>query len=179
MNTDVPGFLASLDDASVGSLSGASVLVLGAGGAARAIIFALLSRGADRVVIANRTRATADGLAGFFGPKVVAVDWKEVSVELPACDLLVNSTKLGMVGQDRLVVGLDELKPGATVVDIVYRPLETELLRDARLRGHRVVDGLGMLLHQAAPAFQAWFGTRPQVTAELRAHLLGILESGS
>jgi shikimate dehydrogenase len=98
---------------------------------------------------------------------------------LPACDLLVNTTKLGMVGQDRLVIGLDPLKPGATVVDIVYRPLETDLLRDARLRGHRVVDGLGMLLHQAAPAFHAWFGTKPQVTAELRAHLLGILESGT
>lgn len=179
MNTDVPGFLASLDDASVGTLSGASVLVLGAGGAARAIIFALLSRGADRVVIANRTRATAEGLADFFGPKVLAVDWKDVPAALPACDLLVNTTKLGMVGQDRLVIGLDKLKSGATVVDIVYRPLETDLLRDARLRGHRVVDGLGMLLHQAVPAFHAWFGTRPQVTAELRAHLLGILESGS
>jgi shikimate dehydrogenase len=155
------------------------VLVLGAGGAARAIIFALLSQGADRVVIANRTRATADGLAGFFGPKVLAVDWKDAPASLPACDLLVNTTKLGMVGQDRLVIGLDPLKPGATVVDIVYRPLETDLLRDARLRGHRVVDGLGMLLHQAAPAFHAWFGTKPQVTAELRAHLLGILESGT
>lgn len=179
MNTDVPGFLASLAEASAGDLSGASVLVLGAGGAARAIVFGLLSRGVDRVVIANRTRATADGLARFFGTKVIAIDWNGVPSALPDCDLLVNSTKLGMVGQERLAVSLDRLKPGATVVDIVYRPLETDLLREARARGHLVVDGLGMLLHQAAPAFHAWFGARPQVTAQLRSHLLGILESGS
>ena len=179
MNTDVPGFLASLDDASAGSVSGRTAVVLGAGGAARAIVFALLSRGAERVFVVNRTRATADTLASFFGPKVSAVDWSQMSSVTAGCDLLVNTTRLGMQGEAALNVNLDVMKSSATVIDIVYRPLETELLRCARQRGLVTVDGLGMLLHQAALAFEAWFGKRPQVTPELRMHLLAQLGSAT
>lgn len=176
MNTDVPGFLGSLDDASAGNTSGQSAVVLGAGGAARAIIFGLLSRGADRVFVVNRTRSTADVLATFFGPRVSAVDWSQMSSVIAGCDLLINTTKLGMQGEGALNMDLDGLKPSAIVVDIVYRPLDTELLKRARQRGLVTVDGLGMLLHQAAPAFAAWFGKTPPVTAELRMHLLAHLE---
>lgn len=175
-NTDVAGFLGSLDDASAGNVAGCSALVLGAGGAARAVIFGLLSRGVEQVTVVNRTRANADALANFFGNKVVAASWDHLDGVLARCDLLVNTTKLGMQGQDPLVVNLDSLRAESIVVDIVYRPLETRLLHQARLRGNRTVDGLGMLLHQAAPAFHAWFGVKPEVTPELRAHLISFME---
>ena len=175
-NTDVAGFLGSLDDGAAGDVAGCSALVLGAGGAARAVIFGLLSRGAAQVTVVNRTRANADALAHFFGKNVVAAGWDQLDGALVRCDLLVNTTKLGMQGQDPLIVNMGGLRPESVVVDIVYRPLETQLLHQARLRGNRTIDGLGMLLHQAAPAFHAWFGVRPDVTPELRAHLISFME---
>ena len=174
MNTDVTGFLASLDEGGAGSVEGSSALVLGAGGAARAVIHGLLSRGIGEILLANRTLANAQRLAAFFGPRVKPVGWETVSDAKP-CDLLVNTTKLGMMGQDPLRLEPFAIKPEGVVVDIVYRPLETQLLRDARMRGLRVVDGLGMLLHQAVPGFQAWFGVKPVVSPGLRAHLLALL----
>jgi len=174
MNTDVTGFLASLDEGGAGSVEGISALVLGAGGAARAVIHGLLSRGIGEIQVANRTLVNAQRLAAFFGPRVKPVAWETVSDAKP-CDLLLNTTKLGMMGQDPLRLEPFAIKPEGVVVDIVYRPLETQLLRDARKRGLRVVDGLGMLLHQAVPGFQAWFGVKPVVSPGLRAYLLALL----
>lgn len=176
-NTDVAGYLGSLDAAGVGTLEGAIVLVLGAGGAARGIVHGLLSRGVDRVLVANRTLSRADALAALLGPRVRPVSWENLADALASCDLLVNTTSLGMVGQAPLMVAIDDLKPTAVVSDIVYRPLVTPLLAAAQGRGHKTVDGLGMLLHQARPGFAAWFGVTPDVTPELRAHLVALLEA--
>jgi shikimate dehydrogenase len=123
----------------------------------------------DRISIANRTEARGRALADHFGKPVTAIDWAAVPRHLTDCDLLVNATLLGMTGQPPLDIDLAGLPAGAAVADIIYAPLETDLLRQARARGHRIVDGLGMLLHQAVPGFELWFGTRPEVTPELRA----------
>jgi len=178
-NTDVSGYLASLDDAGVGSLDGRVAVVLGAGGAARGIIFGLLSRGAGEVIVVNRTAGKADALVAFFGSRVKAEGWERLAVVLGRCDLLVNTTSLGMKGQEDLRVDLSKLKASAGVSDIVYRPLETTLLAQARERGHKTVEGLGMLLHQARPGFAAWFGVEPVVSPQLRQHLVAILEARS
>lgn len=178
-NTDVAGYLGSLDAAGVGDLAGAVVVVLGAGGAARGIVHGLLSRGVKQVIVANRTPARAEALALLLGPRVRPVAWEKLGGALASCDLLVNTTSLGMVGQAPLVVAIDGLRPTAVVSDIVYRPLVTPLLADAQARGHRTVDGLGMLLHQARPGFAAWFGVMPEVTPALRAHLVALLETRS
>ena len=177
LNTDVTGFIASLDAEGVRNLSDRRVVVLGAGGAARAIIHGLLSQGVRAVVVAHRTRWKADALAAFFGPRVVPAAWEDIARHLANCGLLVNTTKLGMVGEAVVKIGLDPLSRDAVVADIVYTPLETQLLRDARQRGLKTVDGLGMLLHQAVPGFEAWFGMKPSVSADLRAHLVGILDA--
>ncbi|WP_026607795.1 shikimate dehydrogenase [Methylocapsa acidiphila] len=168
-NTDVEGFLAALDQDAPGwaDRSGKAV-VLGAGGAARAIVHALLSRGVERIVLVNRTKDRAQALAEQAGAGVVAAEWGDASA-LAEADLLVNTTSLGMSGQPPLDLDLAPLSAGATVCDIVYVPLETELLRRARTRGLRGVSGLGMLLHQAAPGFARWFGAKPCVSPELRA----------
>lgn len=170
-NTDVFGYLASLDsEAPDWDATAGRALVIGAGGAARAIVHGLLQRGLD-VHIANRSTAKAEDLSQAFArlPSVHGMD--AVSDLLGDTDLVVNTTSLGMTGQPPLVLPLDRLKPGATVSDIVYVPLETDLLRDARQRGFRTVGGLGMLLHQAVPGFARWFSVRPTVTPELRAVL--------
>ena len=170
LNTDAYGFVSHLRSALPDwTVGGANVLVLGAGGAARAIVAGLLGEGVDQISIANRTAARGRALADHFGKPVTAVDWAAVPRHLTRCDLLVNATLLGMTGQPALDIDLDGLPAGAAVADIVYVPLETDLLRRARVRGHRVVDGLGMLMHQAVPGFELWFGTRPEVTPELRA----------
>ncbi len=176
MNTDVPGFLSSLADAGVSEFSQQRATVLGAGGAARAIVHGLLSRGVSLVSLVNRSRDKADALAAFFGERVRARNWDECGRCMADCDILVNATSLGMTGQPALSADIGTLKNSAVVADIVYRPLETPLLAMARERGHRTVDGLGMLMHQARPGFAAWFGVEPQVTAALRAHLVSLLE---
>jgi shikimate dehydrogenase len=171
-NSDAYGFVAHLRSVlPEWRADGANVLVLGAGGAARAIVAGLLDEGVDHIVIANRTEARARDLAGHFGDKVTALAWPAIPRQLPSFSLVVNTTSLGMAGQPPLEVDLDGLPAGAAVADIVYVPLETDLLKQARQRGHPVIDGLGMLLHQAVPGFEVWFGVRPEVTPELRALL--------
>jgi shikimate dehydrogenase len=174
-NTDVHGFTQSLRDAGVASLRGDGAVVLGAGGAARAVVAGLCSLGAS-VTLVNRTRAKAQALADLFGAGVAAVEWSGAAEALRRACLLVNATSLGMSGQPPLEVDLALLPAQAAVVDIVYRPLETALLARAKARGLKTIDGLGMLVHQARPAFAAWFGIEPKVTAQLRAHLVAQLD---
>jgi len=173
-NTDGYGFLANLrQSAPAWRPDAAPALVLGAGGAARAIIVALLDAGVPQIRLCNRTRTRAEGLAREFGPNVVVRDWKGRAQALDDLGLLVNTSSLGMVGNPALDMPLDGLSPGALVTDIVYTPLMTDLLQHAQQRGNPVVDGLGMLLHQAVPGFERWFGRRPLVTDDLRALVLG------
>ncbi|MBL8574708.1 MAG: shikimate dehydrogenase [Hyphomicrobiaceae bacterium] len=174
-NTDAPGFLANLDQRAPGwSHASGRAVVLGAGGAARAVIWALIDRG-FKVAIVNRTLARAEDLASRFGADSTAHAWADLGALLPAARLLVNTTSLGMAGKDDGEIDLTGLPIDALVTDIVYVPLITPLLAAARARGNRIVDGLGMLLHQAAPGFEHWFGVRPSVTAELRQLILADL----
>jgi shikimate dehydrogenase len=168
-NTDVEGFLNNLDTSAPGWDRTAEVLVLGAGGAARAAVFGLLERGIKRVHLANRTKARADALADQFGDDVHAVAWDAVGDLLPRAKLLVNTTSLGMHGQPPLEIDIGKLPADAVVNDLVYVPLLTPLLAASRVRGLKTADGLGMLLHQAVRGFELWFGQRPEVTSELRA----------
>lgn len=171
-NTDAPGFLANLDDRAGGWDANPSVaVVLGAGGAARAVVWGLLRRGFT-VRIVNRTLARAEDLAARFGHGSSAHGFDELPKLLAEASLLVNTTSLGMAGKDDLVLDLAPLRADALVTDIVYVPLVTPLLAAAVARGHRTVDGLGMLLHQAVGGFERWFGVRPTVTEELRALVL-------
>jgi shikimate dehydrogenase len=163
-NTDAFGFVESLG-AGWRAATGPAV-VIGAGGAARAIVVALAERGAPEIRIVNRTMARAETLAGELGGTAVA--WERRARALEDAALVVNTTNQGMAGEASLDLPLAHLPPAATVADIVYVPLETPLLAAARARGNRTVDGLGMLLHQARPGFEAWFGVAPQVTRELR-----------
>jgi shikimate dehydrogenase len=175
-NSDAYGFTTNLSaEAPQWNKGRRPVLVLGAGGAARAILHGLIARGASRILLANRTRDRAETLADAFGPTVDVIDWKDRNRPLAGCGLLVNATSLGMTGKGRLDINLEALPSDAVVADIVYSPLETELHAAARARGNRVVDGLGMLLHQAVPGFERWFGVRPEVTAELKAHVAATL----
>lgn len=175
-NTDVYGFLAHLDESLPGwQRRTATALVLGAGGAARGIVYALASRKIGRIELVNRTRVRAETLARHFGPNCAVSDWAGLPALLTEADLLVNTTSLGMKGQPPLLLDLAPLKKNAAVCDIVYVPLETALLAAARRRGHPAIDGLGMLLHQAVPGFERWFGVRPEVTPKLRALLLADL----
>ena len=168
-NTDAEGFLGSLDEEAPGWRREVhSAVILGAGGASRAVVYGLLSAGLQRVTIINRSIERAEAVAETFGPRLVVSAWTEVSNRLGDADILVNTTSLGMNGQDQLRIDISNLKADAIVADLVYVPLETSLIRDARRLGHRTVGGLGMLLHQAAPGFERWFGIRPSVTPELR-----------
>ncbi len=171
-NTDAYGFLAHLD-ASVPDWATRSgtALILGAGGAARAVIHGLAERGIARILLVNRSPERAVELAASFPGTVEARPWQEVAQLVGESDLIVNTTSLGMHGQPPLELDLSTMRPGTIVDDIVYVPLETPLLAEARRRGGTPVDGLGMLLHQAVPGFERWFGVRPQVTAALRAKL--------
>jgi shikimate dehydrogenase len=168
-NTDVLGFLSNLDESAPGWDSGLdTAVVLGAGGAARGILFALLSRGVKHIYLVNRTIARAEALAKEFGERVHPTSWAEVPKLLGNAGLLVNTTSLGMTGQPPLEIELRG-PPSMVVTDIVYNPLETGLLAQAHQRKLRTADGLGMLLHQAVYGFELWFGVRPKVTPELRA----------
>ena len=168
-NTDVEGFLANLDQATPGWDRGlASAVVLGAGGGARAVIYALIAREVGRIYVINRTSERAQALQRKFGARVRVAGWDETTGLLGGAGLLVNTTTLGMVGQPPLEINLRG--PASLVVaDLVYAPLLTGLLAAARERGLRTADGLGMLLHQAVRGFELWFGVKPEVTAELRA----------
>lgn len=176
-NTDGAGFLSNLR-ATLPSLNveGAIVSILGAGGAARGIVFALLEAGAGEIRIFNRTRARAEALANSVGTKVKACDWERRTPGSRDASLLVNTTSLGMPGTASLGVDVGALDQSCVVADIVYVPVLTPLLAAARRRGLTTVDGLGMLLHQAVPGFEKWFGVRPEVTEELRALLARDIE---
>lgn len=147
------------------------VVVIGAGGGARAVVYSLAERGAREIRLTNRTFARAQALERQFGPPLTVIPWDDRHTALNGAAMLVHTTSQGMVGQPPLDLALDRLPTSALVCDIVYIPLETPLLAASRRRGNRTVDGLGMLLHQARPAWQAWFGLDPEVTPELRALL--------
>lgn len=173
-NTDGFGFLENLrQDAAGWSADTGPAVVLGAGGAARAICHALAMAGAPEIRIVNRTLARAEALAEDLTGPLSPWSWDDRGAALAGAALVVNTTILGMVGQDPLDLDLASLPTEAVVNDIVYAPLETPLLAAAARRGNPVVDGLGMLLHQARPGFEAWFGRTPEVTPALRAHVLG------
>jgi shikimate dehydrogenase len=164
-STDGFGFLESVKDRAPGwSAADGPAVILGAGGAVRAVAAALLDAGCPRLTLVNRTPARAEAIArDLGGPVEVAT-----TPPLEGAALLANGTSLGMTGEPPLEIDLSPLPPGAVVADMVYVPLETKLLAQARARGLRAVDGLGMLLHQARPGFEAWFGVVPQVDAALR-----------
>ncbi len=169
-NTDVEGFTNNLDaavpdwDRRVGE-----AVVLGAGGSARAVVYGLLERGYARINVVNRTFERAEALRERFGNAVQPANWSALPHLMTRTGLLVNTTLLGMTGQERLDIDLSPLPAEAVVADLVYAPLDTELLVAARERGLATADGLGMLLHQAVRGFSLWFGVRPEVTPELRA----------
>ncbi|MER8427624.1 shikimate dehydrogenase [Mesorhizobium sp. M1403] len=167
-NTDAHGFAANLDEYALGWAADGPAVVLGAGGAARAVIHALKQRGVNDIRIVNRTLARAQELRDRFGAGVSAHGMAAAGELLEDAGLLVNTSALGMHGNEGLSADPGRLPDRAIVTDIVYVPLETPLLAAASARGLKTVDGLGMLLHQAVPGFERWFGTRPQVTAELR-----------
>jgi shikimate dehydrogenase len=178
-NTDAYGFMTNLDaEAPQWNEGLGAVMMLGAGGAARAVVYGLIKAGVPRILLANRTRARAESLAAAFGAKVEVVGWEARNAALASCGLLVNTTSLGMTGQAPLDIDLSAMPSNAVVADIVYVPLETPLLAAARARGLATVDGLGMLLHQAVPGFEHWFGVRPEVTPALRAHVAATLQEG-
>jgi shikimate dehydrogenase len=168
-NTDVDGFLGNLDATVPFWDRGLkTALVLGAGGAARSVVFGLIERGAERIHVANRSFERAEALRHKFGERVAPHRWEEAVALLADANLLVNTTSLGMAGQPPLIIDVGRLPTRTVVADIVYVPLETALLKAARARGKRCADGLGMLLHQAVGGFERWFGVRPQVTEGLR-----------
>jgi shikimate dehydrogenase len=169
-NTDWVGFLANLDDVAPGWDGRGLAVVIGAGGAARAIVYGLLDRGLD-VAVVNRTPEKAHGLVRRLGRNATAHPLSDIGRLLPRTHVLTNASSLGAIGQPSLEIDLEPLHPDAIVCDINYVPLRTRLLRGAELRGHRVADGLGMLMHQAVPGFTRWFGATPRVTPELRALL--------
>jgi shikimate dehydrogenase len=169
-NTDTYGFMTHLEVSAPGWFKhNRPISVLGAGGAARAIVLGFLDAGCTEVRVFNRSRERTQELVNHFGPSVRAFDWEQREQASGEACVVVNTTTLGMKGQPPLDLDVSKLAPDCVVVDIVYVPLETPLLKAARARGLRTVDGLGMLLHQAVPGFQKWFGVKPEVTPELRA----------
>jgi shikimate dehydrogenase len=168
-NTDAYGFIESVKEAKPNWRADAGpAAIMGAGGGARAVVASLAERGAKEIRVANRTFARAQQLALDFGAPVRAIPWEQRHEAIDGANLLVNTTNQGMVGEPPLDLSLDRLHKSALVCDIVYVPLETPLLKAARQCGNPAVNGLGMLLHQARPAFKAWFGALPDVTPELR-----------
>ncbi len=172
-NTDGYGFIENLRqnapdwDPTVGP-----AVVLGAGGAARAVVASLLDVGVPEILIANRTRVRAEQLRDDFGARLTVIEWVQIGNVIENGTTVVNTTSLGMAGKSELRVPLDGLNPTALVTDLVYNPLKTQFLATAEAKGCTIVDGLGMLLHQAAPGFERWFGPRPEVTEELRQAIL-------
>jgi shikimate dehydrogenase len=172
-NTDAYGFRENIRHAFPDwRASRGPALVLGAGGASRAVIHTLLEEGAPEIRLANRTRARAEALARHFGPEILPIDWDCAGQAAQDCTTVVNTTSLGLAGQPPLTLDLHRAAPDAIVTDIVYDPLETPFLTCAARQGFRTVDGLGMLLHQGIPGFQSWFGGSPTVNDELRADVM-------
>jgi shikimate dehydrogenase len=169
-NHDAFGYIESVREAQPSwRADSGPVVVIGAGGGARAVLVSLLDQDAREIRLVNRTLERGKALAGELGGPITALSWKEREDALKGAAMLINATNQGMVGEPPLELALDQLPVSALVSDIVYIPRETALLAAARKRGNRTVNGLGMLLHQARPAFDAWFGIMPEVTAELRA----------
>ncbi|WP_421855828.1 shikimate dehydrogenase [Oricola sp.] len=177
-NTDAYGFAANLDQRLDRWRDGETALVLGAGGASRAIVHALVDAGYRRIDIVNRTAQRAVDVAARFGEGVKGHGWQAVDERLAAADLIVNTTSLGMHGQPPLVLDFGAAHSSAFATDIVYVPLVTPFLAAANEAGLATCDGLGMLLHQAVPGFERWFGARPRVDEALRMHILGDLGEG-
>lgn len=177
-NTDGYGFIENLKSGAPGwTPDNSTAVVLGAGGAARAIVAALLDGGVKELRLVNRTQSRAESLKDDIGGAIVVVPWSDRTKALEGAGLLVNTTTLGMTGEEPLEIHLSPLPAAAIVTDIVYAPLITPLLKDAAKRGNPTVDGLGMLLHQARPGFHQWFGAEPAVTDALREHVLEGLET--
>ena len=173
-NTDGYGFMANLrQGAPDWDPKSGPAMVLGAGGACRAIIVALADAGVTEIFLTNRTRAKADALRAEFGARIQVVDWVQAGNVVEDAATLINTTSLGMTGQPELRVPLDGLRPDTLVTDIVYSPLQTSLLAQAQAAGCRTIDGLGMLLHQGVPGFERWFGKRPEVDDATRQVVLG------
>ena len=174
-NTDGSGFIANLrQHAPNWNPAAGPAAVLGAGGASRAVIAALIEVGVPEIRVANRTRPRADALRSEFGAKVQVHEWVQAGNMIEGCAMLVNTTSLGMVGKPDMRVPLDALRSGMLVTDLVYAPLKTQLLIEAEAAGCTVVDGLGMLLHQATPGFERWFGQRPEVDEATRNAVLSL-----
>jgi len=172
-NTDGYGFMENLRAGAPDWVpQDGPAVVFGAGGAARAVLWALADAGVPEILLTNRTRTRADHLKEEFGQRITVVDWVQAGNVIENAELVVNTTSLGMQGQPELRVPLDGLQPGTAVTDLVYAPLQTRLLQQAEEAGCTTVDGLGMLLHQAVPGFERWFGVRPEVDAETRAAAL-------
>ncbi len=172
-NTDGYGFMSNVRQGAPNwDPKSGPALVLGAGGAARAIIVALADAGVPQILLANRTRAKAEALKADFGQRIRIVDWVQVGNVVEDAAIVINTTSLGMTGQPALRIPLDGLQPDTVVTDIVYSPLQTPLLQTAAAMGCVTVDGLGMLLHQGVPGFERWFGKRPEVDDALRAAVL-------
>lgn len=180
-NTDTYGFMTHLSATAPNWLDvDKPVLILGAGGAARAIAFGFLEAGIEQLMISNRTKSRAEKLGEHFSKyrnKIRIVDWDNRSSAAAKAGVIVNTTTIGMRNEGSLDLDFSQVDSTTVVADIVYVPLETQLLKDARQRGLKTVDGLGMLLHQAVPGFEKWFGRRPDVTPELRALIVGDLEA--
>lgn len=176
-NTDSLGFAANLDETASGWDRGKKAIVLGAGGASRAVIHALLARGFDEVSVVNRTQSRASALAERFGPRVSAYGMDDLAETIRAVDLFVNTTTLGMAGSVAPDIDFTTMASDALVTDIVYIPLQTPILAMAKRQGLATVDGLGMLLHQAVPGFETWFGVKPLVTPELRQLIITDMEA--
>jgi len=172
-NTDGYGFIENIKDHQPNwNAASGPALVLGAGGASRAVLSALIEAGAPEIYLSNRTRARADQLKTDLGARIQVLDWSKASEILDGIDLMVNTTSLGMVGKPDLSLSLKNLTSKTLVTDLVYTPLETDLLKQANAIGCPVVDGLGMLIHQAVPGFERWFGKKPTVDQETRNLLL-------
>lgn len=173
-NTDGYGFITNLTEGAPDwePTSGPAV-VLGAGGACRAVIASLIEAGVNDIILTNRTRDRAEQLRSDFGQKVRVVDWVKAPNVLEEGKLIVNTTSLGMTGKSKLRIPLDGIPKEAVVTDLIYTPLQTDLLGYAQSIGCKTVDGLGMLIHQAVPGFERWFGVRPDITDQTRAMILG------
>jgi shikimate dehydrogenase len=178
-NTDVFGFLQNLDERAPGWDGVKTALVVGAGGASRGVIYALKQRGITDIRVANRGYERALALADRFGPKVSAHRLEALNEISRDAGLVVNTTALGMKGEGGVPLDMESLGAGVCVTDIVYVPLETPFLKSARLAGHRCVDGLGMLLHQARPGFEKWFGVLPDVTEQLRQLIIADMDKAA